>query len=90
MKGNKRKKKVKGKKDLQQQVWIGGGCIADEEGLLSAQKLKSSMGSNFSHTIVLSPLWLYGPLPFGLYPHALSLFHTAIAIIFLLCLVPAR
>ncbi len=83
----------KEKKDLQQQAQIEGVCIVDEGllALLSAWKLKSNMGSNFSHTVVLSPPWLLrGPLPFGLYPHAPSLFCTAIAITFLLCLVPAR
>src|SRR6266702_7703090 len=61
------------------------------QGLTSAYcLLKSNVGSNFSHADVLSPLWLRGPLPFGPYPHAPSLFRTAIAITFPLCLVPAR
>src|SRR6266702_8218455 len=63
----------KGKKDLQQQAWIGGGCTVDE-GLLSARKLKSNVGSNFSHAVVLSPplatwpspIWPVSPCPFTL------------------------
>ncbi len=87
---------MKGKKGKKERAWIGGDCTVDEdEGLLSAlsaQKLKSNMGSNFSHAVVLSQgaLWLRGPLTFGLYPCAPSLFHPAIAITFLLYLVPAR
>ncbi len=61
-----------------------------EEGLLSAQKTKVERGKQlFPCHHVVPPLWLCGPLPFGLYPHAPSLFHTAIALTFLLCLVPA-
>ncbi len=85
---------MKGKKGKKERAQIGGDCTVDkDEGVLSApsaQKLKSNVGSNFSHAIVLSPLWLHGPLTFGLYPHAPSLFCPAIAITFLLCLVPAR
>src|SRR6266702_3836405 len=57
---------------------------------LKSRKLKSNVGSNFSHTVVLSPLWLRGPLTFGPYPCAPSLFRPAIAITFPLYLVPAR
>src|SRR6266702_6937413 len=48
---------MKGKKEKKEQARIGGDCTADE-GLLSAlfaRKLKSNMGSNFSHAVVLSP-----------------------------------
>src|SRR6266702_3516378 len=48
---------MKGKKEKKEQAWIGGDCMADEGLLsaLSARKLKSNVGSNFSHTVVLSP-----------------------------------
>src|SRR6266702_1442021 len=58
------------------------------------EKLKSSMGSNFSHAVVLSPP--FGPPPLATWPspiwpvsYAPSLFRTAIALTFPLCLVPA-
>src|SRR6266702_685764 len=45
---------MKGKKE---QARIGGDCTADKGLLsaLSARKLKSNVGSNFSHAIILSP-----------------------------------
>ena len=45
---------MKGKKGKKEQAWIEGDCTADE-GLLSARKLKSNVGSNFSHAVILSP-----------------------------------
>ncbi len=52
---------------------IEGDCTADE-GLLSAQKVKLNVGSNFSHAVILSPplatwpspTWLVSPCPFTL------------------------
>src|SRR6266571_7915891 len=48
---------MKGKKGKKERAQIGGDCMADEGLLsaLSARKLKSNVGSNFSHTVVLSP-----------------------------------
>src|SRR6266702_4152992 len=46
--------------------------------------------TTFPMPLYCPPLWLRGPLPFGPYPHALHSFVPAIAITFLLCLVPAR
>src|SRR6266702_2304418 len=45
---------MKGKKE---QARIGGDCTADKGLLsaLSARKLKLNVGSNFSHTVILSP-----------------------------------
>src|SRR6266702_4217077 len=67
----------KGKKDLQQQAQIGGGCTADE-GLLAltvCTKTKVERGKKlFPCLRIVPPLWLRGPLPFGPYPHAPSLF----------------
>src|SRR6266702_470299 len=58
------------------------------------EKIKSSMVSNFSHAVVLSPP--FGPPPLATWPspiwpvsYAPSLFRTAIALTFPLCLVPA-
>src|SRR6266702_7333218 len=48
---------MKGKKGKKERARIGGDCTADE-GLLSAlfaRKLKSNVGSNFSHAVVSSP-----------------------------------
>src|SRR6266702_3233326 len=46
-----------------------------EEGLLSAQKTKVEHGKQlFPHHRVVPPLWLRGPLPFGLYPMPLHSF----------------
>ncbi len=42
------------KRKKKERARIGGDCTADE-GLLSARKLKSNVGSNFSHAVVLSP-----------------------------------
>src|SRR6266702_3501071 len=54
---------MKGKKGKKERARIGGDCTADEdEGLLSAlsaRKLKSNVGSNFSHAIILSPPLAY-------------------------------
>src|SRR6266702_4646346 len=48
---------MKGKKGKKERGRIGGDCMVDEGLLsaLSAQKLKSNVGSNFSHTVILSP-----------------------------------
>ncbi len=45
------------KRKKKEQAQIGGDCMADEGLLsaLSARKLKLNVGSNFSHTVILSP-----------------------------------
>ncbi len=62
----------------------------DEGGLLCLhEKLKSSVGSNFSHAVVLSPFG-YVASPTWPVSSTPSFFRTAIALTFPLCLVPAR
>src|SRR6266702_3433683 len=87
-KEKKRKEKKKKEKKRKEKKRKGKKRLAT---VSMDRRLHSRQGrlTVFPTPLYCSPLWLRGPLPFGLYPHAPLLFHTAIAITFLLCLVPA-